>query len=87
LEIKEKWIEFLSDVTLEIGKTFKIKTLKKMSQLIHEYEKYPDEDLPPNSYLDLIMTEEGFSLQLDGIVYIDQKDKIKLVEGIDFEFI
>lgn len=87
METKEKLIEFLSDVRLEIGKSYKIKTLKKMSQIIHEYEKYPDEDLPPNSYLDLIMTEEGFSIELDGIVFIDEKDKVKLVEGVDFQII
>lgn len=87
METKEKLIEFLSDVRLEIGKSYKIKTLKKMSQIIHEYQKYPDEDLPINSHLNLKFTEEGFSIELDGIVFIDQKDKVKLVEGIDFQII
>ena len=55
-----------------------------MSDILEEYKKYPDEDLPIGSKLDLILEEGGYSIKKDGITFIDQSDNIILQEGKQF---
>lgn len=77
----------ITDKELKIGKNYRIETLLKMSDILEEYKKYPDEDLPIGSKFDLILDEGGYSIEMEGITYIDQRDNIKLEEGTHFKFI
>jgi hypothetical protein len=87
LETKNRNIGIVTDKELIIGEVYKIKILLKISDIVPDYINYPDENLPINSILDLVLEKNGFKVKFDEIIYIDQQDGIDLVEGNHFKFI